>query len=87
MMEFLKQYLSRSEEIIGERTPDEEKYDKEVIRWLHKGKPIKKAIAKANQKFPGEALTVTDENLADVQAHYEYLAEHEGIIQKLSKLK
>ena len=27
-----------------------------MIRWLEKGKPIKKAIAKANDKYPLEAL-------------------------------
>jgi hypothetical protein len=58
-MDLLKHYLERSSEIIGERTPDEEKYDKEVIRWLRKGKPIKKAIAKANQKDPSEALVAS----------------------------
>ena len=34
----LKQYLTRANEIIGERTPDEEKYDREVIRWMRLGK-------------------------------------------------
>ena len=86
-MDFLEQYLSRSEEIIGERTPDEQKYDKEVVRWLLKRKPIKKAIAKANEKVPSDALSVTDENLADVQAHYEYLAEHESMMQKLKRIR
>lgn len=28
----------RANEIIGERTPDEEKYDREVIRWMRGGK-------------------------------------------------
>ena len=86
-MDFLKQYLSRSEDIIGERSPAEQKYDKEVVRWLRKGKPIKKAIAKANQKVPSEALTLTDENLTDVEAHYDYLAEHESIMQKLKRME
>ncbi len=86
-MDILDSYLSRAEEIIGERTPDEQRYDKEVVRWLRKGKPITKAIAKANEKYPSEALTVTDDNVADVQAHYEYLAEHLSIIQKLNRLK
>jgi hypothetical protein len=72
---------------VGERTPDEEKYDREVIRWLRRGKNINKAIAKANQKYPKEALQVNDDNLADVEAHYEYLAEHEAIMEKLDALK
>jgi hypothetical protein len=86
-MNVLKQYIDRAEEIVGERTPDEEKYDREVIRWLRRGKNINKAIAKANQKYPKEALQVNDDNLADVEAHYEYLAEHEAIMEKLDALK
>ena len=86
-MDILKQYLERSAEIIGQRTPEEEKYDREVVRWLRKGKAIREAIAKANEKFPSEALQVDSDSLADVQAHYEYLAEHEQIMQKLNRLK
>jgi hypothetical protein len=83
----LKQYLTRANEIIGERTPDEEKYDREVIRWMRKGKSINKAIAKANEKYPTEALQVDDDTLGEVRAHYEYLAEHEAIIGILDALK
>ena len=46
-----------------------------------------KAIAKANEKYPAEALQVDNDNLADVQSHYEYLAEHEAIMAKLDALK
>jgi hypothetical protein len=49
----LTQYVDRANEIVGERAPDEEKYDREVIRWLRRGKNISKAIAKANPKYPG----------------------------------
>ena len=83
----LKQYIERANEIIGERTPDEQKYDHEVIRWLRKGKSISKAIAKANEKYRTEALQVDNDNLAEVQAHYEYLAEHDAIMEKLNALK
>lgn len=86
-MDILEQYTERANEIIGERTPDEEKYDREVIRWMRRGKSITKAIAKANEKYPVEALQVNDDTLADVQAHYEYLAEHEAIMEKLDALK
>ena len=82
----LKQYIERADEIIGERTPEEQKYDREVIRWMRSGKSINKAIAKANEKYPAEALQIDDDNFADVQAHYEYLAEHEAIIEKLNAL-
>ena len=86
-MDILKQYLERANEIIGERTPDEEKYDREVIRWMRRGKSITKAIAKANEKYPAEALEVNNDTLADVQAHYEYLADHDAINGKLDALK
>lgn len=86
-MDILKQYLSRADEIIGERTPDEQKYDREVIRRMRRGKGVTKAIAKANEKYPAEALQVNNDNLPDVQAHYEYLAEHEATIEKLDLLK
>ena len=86
-MNVLKQYIARADEIIGDRTPDEQKYDREVIRWMRRGKSISKAIAKANEKYPAEALQVNNDNLADVQAHYEYLAEHEAIMEKLDALK
>ena len=83
----LSEHRSRANEIIGDRTPDEARYDREVVRWMRKGKNVGKAIAKANQKFPNEALTIDDENLADVQSHYEYLAEHELIMEKLKTFK
>lgn len=83
----LSEYLSRANEIIGDRTPDEERYDREVVRWMRKGKGISKAIAKANEKFPKEALQLNDDNLADVQAHYEYLADHEAIVEKLGRIE
>lgn len=86
-MDILKQYIERANEIIGERTPDEQKYDREVIHWLRRGKNITKAIAKANEKYPTEALQVNNDNLANVQAHYEYLADHDAINEKLDALK
>jgi hypothetical protein len=82
-MDIINQYIARAREIIGNRTPEEIEYDNEVVRWLQKGEGIRKAIAKANETFPSEALEVTEEVLADVQAHYKYLAEHEEIIRKL----
>ena len=86
-MDILKQYTERANEIIGERTAEEQKYDHEVIRWLRRGKSIRKAIAKANEKYAAEALQVNDDNWADVRAHYEYLADHEAIIAKIDALK
>lgn len=86
-MDILNHYISRVDEIIGERTAEEQKYDDEVVLWVRRGKSISKAISKANQKYPTEALQVNNDNLADVQAHYEYLAEHEAIMEKLDVLK
>ena len=80
----LSEFTGRSNEIIGDRKPDEERYDREVLRWMRKGKSVSKAIGKANQKFPKEALKVDDDNLTDVQSHYEYLAKHELIMERLS---
>lgn len=84
-MDTWNRYLERAAEIIGERTPAEERYDREVIRWLEKGKPIKKAISKANEKFPAEALAPEDASLPDLQARYEYLLEHERIMRKVEQ--
>ena len=84
-MDFVRQYLERANEIVGDRTPAEEQYDREVIRWIRKGKDIGKAIAKANEKFPSEALTVEATMYDDLRARYEYLAQHEEILQKLRK--
>jgi len=86
-LDILKHYIERANEIIGERTPEQQKYDREVIRWMRKGKSTTKAIAKANEKYPKEALQVDKDNLADVQAHYEYLADHETITAKLDALR
>ena len=86
-MDILKHHISRADEIIGERTHDEEKYDREVIRWMRKGKTVAKAIAKANEKYPSEALQVSRDNFADVEAHYEYLADHEALNVKIEALK
>ena len=83
-MDILEQYINGANEIIGERSKDEERYDKEVIKWLRKGKEIKKAIKKANQKYPKEALNVDENNINDVAAHYNYLLEHDNIMRKIS---
>ena len=82
-MDLFEQYLSRSKEIIGERTQAEIRYDNEVLRWLRKGKKIKNAIEKANKKYPDEALQVDKSNINDVSNHYDYLLEHDKIMRKL----
>ncbi len=82
-MDLFNQYLQRSQEIIGDRTQEEMRYDKEVLRWLRKGKKIQKAIERANKKYPKEALEVDKETINDVAAHYDYLLEHENIMKKM----
>ena len=53
---------------------------------MRRGKTISKAIAKANEKYPTEALQIDKDNVADIQAHYEYLADHDAITRKLDAL-
>jgi hypothetical protein len=53
-----------------------------VIHWLEKGKSVKEAIMKANEKYPSEALLVDDSLLPDLQARYGYLLEHERIMRR-----
>ena len=89
-MSLIAQYLRRSQEIIGHRTDAEEQYDTEVIKWLKKGLTIKRAVKKANQKYPDEALKINEINIDDVAAHYDYLRQHleimEGIDAKQGKM-
>jgi len=85
MVNLLNEYLNRAKEIIGERTKEEERYDNEVLKWLRKDKNIKKAINKANQKYPDEALELDSSNINDVKEHYNYLLEHVKIMHNLEK--
>lgn len=86
-MNEIEQYLQRSNEIIGERTKDEECYDKEVITYLRKYGKIRKALNKANKKYPNQALKYDDSTINDISEHYEYLLQHEEVLNKLSYLK
>ena len=74
-----EQYLERANEIIGERTEDEEKFDNEVIKSLKRYGKIRKAINMANKKYPNEALNYDDSNIDDIESHYEYLMQHMNI--------
>jgi predicted nucleotidyltransferase len=85
-MSLIDQYLRRSQEIIGSRTESEERYDNEVIKWLKEGMTIGKAINRANERYPDEALKLDKTNVDDVAAHYEYLMQHLEILQKVSKV-
>ena len=79
----IEQYLERANEIIGERSKEEEKYDNEVVKWLRKQGKIRKALNKANQKYPDQALEYDDSNIDDLASHYEYLMQHMNMVKKL----
>jgi DNA-binding protein H-NS len=82
-MNEIEQYLQNSNEIIGDRTKEEELYDKEVIKYLKKYGKIRKALNKANKNYPNEAMKYDDTNINDITAHYEYLMQHSEIVNKL----
>ena len=84
-MNLIDQYFQRSQEIIGERTPDEERYDNEVLKWLKRYGKIRRAISKVNKKYPNEALKYDDSNIGQIASHYEYLAQHIGIVKRISQ--
>jgi hypothetical protein len=79
----IDQYLEKANEIIGDRSKEEEKYDNEVVKWLRKQGKIRKALNKANQKYPDQALKYDDSNIDDLTSHYEYLMQHMEIVKKL----
>ena len=82
-MSLIDQYLQRSQDIIGERTPEEVRYDNEIIKWLKKYGKIRRAINKANEKYPNEALKYDDTNINDIASHYNYLLQHMEIVKKI----
>jgi hypothetical protein len=83
-MKELESYLERANEIIGERTKEEELYDIEVVKCLKKYGKIRKALNRANKKYPNEALKYDDSNIVDLQARYEYMVEHYEIVKRMS---
>ena len=84
-MSFIEQYLQRSQDIIGVRTLEEEKYDDEVINHLKNDGDIRTAINSANKIYPSEALNYDDRDISDVEAHYNYLLKHTEIMAKMGK--
>jgi hypothetical protein len=82
-MKELEPYLERANNIIGDRTKDEELYDNEVVNCLKKYGKIRKALNRANKKYPDEALEYDDSNIDDLQARYEYMAEHYQIVKRM----
>jgi len=82
-MKELQPYLDRANDIIGERTNAEEKYDNEVVASLKKYGKIRKAINAANKKYPSEALKYDDSNINDLQDRYEYMVNHYDIVRRM----
>ena len=83
-MNLFDQYLKRSQEIIGDRTKEEEQYDFAVIENLQKYGKIRKALNKANKKYPNEAIKYDETNINDIEAHYLYFMDHLKIMKKIS---
>jgi hypothetical protein len=54
-----------------------------VIKWLKKYGKIRKAINKANKKYPNEALKYDESNINEIASHYEYIMQHMEIVQKI----
>ena len=89
MKELIDSYLKGTAEfssMLEERTPGEVAYDNEVVTTLRKGLSIERALKLAGDKYPGEALQWDDQTIKDIQAHYEYLMNHEDILEKLKRI-
>ena len=78
-------YLERANEIIGDRSREEELYDNEVVKWLKKYGKIRKALNKANKKYPDEALKYNDSDVDGLFDRYEYLMNHQEILAKMGR--
>jgi hypothetical protein len=83
MDKILKAYLDNAAEIIGHRSPSEKAYDDVVVDALRQGKTIKESLAFAGTQFPDEAIQCTDDNIAEIAAHYDYLRNHSDILRMI----
>jgi hypothetical protein len=79
----INSYLQRAQEIIGDRTEGEKRYDDAIIRYLAKGMTIKKALEAANRDYPDEALQPGRDHWEDLHARYTYILEHKAILRRL----
>ncbi|MFT7562338.1 MAG: hypothetical protein ACI93R_004273 [Flavobacteriales bacterium] len=82
-MNDINEYLGRANEIIGPRTRDEELYDDEVVKCLKKYGKIRKALNRANKKYPAEALDYDEESLGELEERYEYMVSHYDIVKQI----
>ena len=79
----IKAYLERAREIIGDRSQAEIDYDNAVVAHLSSGLDIKSAIVATNRKYPNETLKPGAGDWADLEARYQYIREHKGILKRL----
>ena len=76
-------YLARAREILGDRTDTEIEYDNTVVAFLAKGMDIQSAIDAANREHPEEALKPDLAHWGDLAARYNYLSQHQLMLQKM----
>jgi hypothetical protein len=73
--------------MLEERTPGEVAYDNEVVTGLRKGLSVEKGLRLVGDKYPDEGLRCDDETIKDIKAHYDYLMNHEDILEKLKRIE
>ena len=78
-----KHYLARAREILGDRTDTEIEYDNTVVTFLVKGMDIRSAVDAANRKHPDEALNPDPTHWEDLAARYDYISQHQLMLQKM----
>jgi hypothetical protein len=78
-----KHYLARAREILGDRTDTEIAYDNTVVAFMAKGMDIKSAVDAANREHPEEALKPDPAHWEDLAARYDYLSQHQLMLQKM----
>lgn len=86
LIEFYEDFSAEFEEELRQRTPEEAAYDMVILQELYDGESIETALEIAAEVYPGEALEYTDDQLEDIEAHYEFLLNHEIIKGKIARL-
>ena len=86
LIDFWEQMSSDYNDSLEERTSEEIAYDNAVLKELKKGRSIKKALKMAAKKYPNEALQYNDNTINDIEAHYDYLLNHELIKDKIKRI-
>jgi hypothetical protein len=84
-MDPLKKYIETAAQVIGRRSAAQQAYDREVLRWRQITKDLRAALAKANEKYPSLAQKVSDDDLEELDARYEYIRGHEQILRHLRR--